>query len=260
MARLRCRPRFFLLVAVVMLSAWAFMHEENRVPEELKHTDLFDAWLQRNRNNISRYEIKKLGLDADSETYQRWLTSQLLDSLREGNVVGEVRDSNILADFKQYQRGLALRNVETGSQDRVLETGGGRVPAEEQVDWQDPLDNDEEDVEYEEDEQEEESIELRLQKRRRTMLSSCAAHEQASAAEDLAKVRSHMYYFFDQKTSVCVMGKAGSSSWREHVHRVLGIPRTADIFEEPRVKEFLGQPDDALFASIASTAKIISVR
>ncbi|XP_069997078.1 carbohydrate sulfotransferase 10 [Penaeus vannamei] len=258
MAKLRWRPRFFLLVGVVLLASWAFVEEANRVPDMLRHTDLFDDWLLRNRNNISRYEIKKLGLEADSETYQRWLVFKLLDSLREGNVTGRIRDSRILDDYKQYQKWLSERTEGAGDPSGAAEGEGGHT--EEQDYWQDPLAEDEEDVEYEDEDDEEESIELRLQKRRKSMLTSCAAREQTSATEVLASVRPRIGIFFDQKTSVCAVGKAGSSSWREHIHRVNGIPRDVLIPDDPRVKEFFEQPEEALYASIISSAKIISVR
>lgn len=205
MAKLRWRPRFFLLVGVVLLASWAFVEEANRVPDMLRHTDLFDDWLLRNRNNISRYEIKKLGLEADSETYQRWLVFKLLDSLREGNVTGRIRDSRILDEYKQYQKWLSERTEGAGDPSGAAEGEGGHT--EEQDYWQDPLAEDEEDVEYEDEDDEEESIELRLQKRRKSMLTSCAAREQTSATEVLASVRPRIGFFFDQKTSVCAVGK-----------------------------------------------------
>ncbi|XP_063598342.1 carbohydrate sulfotransferase 10-like [Penaeus indicus] len=259
MAKLRWRPRFFLLVGVVLLAAWAFVEEASRVPDTLKHTDLFDAWLLQNRNNISRYEIKKLGLDADSETYQRWLVFKLLDSLGEGNVTGRIRDSQILQEYMQYQKWLSQRPEGTGHAPGALAEGDRTVEGE-QDDWQDPLADDGEDVEYEDDDNEEESIELRLQKRRNSMLTSCAAEEQNWAMEDLARVWPRFGFFFDQKTSVCAVGKAGSSSWREHIHRVNGIPQNVQIQDDPRVKEFFEQPKEALYATIISSAKIISVR
>lgn len=207
MAKLRWRPRFFLLVGVALLATWAFVEEANRVPDVLKQTDLFDAWLLQNRNNISRYEIKKLGLEADSETYQRWLVFKLIDSLREGNVTGGIRDSQILKEYMQYQKWLSQRTQGTGHLPGASAEEVGHSVDGEQDDWQDPLADDGEDVEYEDDDNEEESIELRLQKRRNSMLTSCAAEAQHSAMEDLARVLPRLGFFFDQKTSVCAVGK-----------------------------------------------------